>query len=42
MESLSDENLLEAYRSALELDLEEAFIQLLLEEMKRRGICKPI
>lgn len=41
MESLSDENLMEAYRNALELNLEKAFIQLLVKEMDRRGLEKP-
>lgn len=38
MESLWDESLLEAYRIAMELNLEEAFIQMLLKEMNRRGL----
>lgn len=40
MESLSDEHLLEAYRIAMELNLEEAFIQMLKQEMERRGIIQ--
>lgn len=42
MRSLSDENLLEAYSLALETDLEEAFIRMLLQEMDRRGLGKII
>lgn len=38
MESLWDESLLEAYRIAMKLNLEEAFIQMLLKEMGRRGL----
>lgn len=40
MGSLSNEHLLEAYGLALELNLEEAFIRMLLQEMDRRGIIQ--
>lgn len=38
MGSLSNEHLLEAYGLALELNLEEAFIQMLSQERDRRGL----
>lgn len=38
MESLSNEHLLETYDIALELNLEEVFIQMLKQEMDRRGL----
>lgn len=39
---LSNEHLLECYETALELSLEEAFIQILSQEIERRGIGKKI
>lgn len=38
MRLLSDESLLETYFKAIDLDLEEEFIRLLLEEIQRRNI----
>ncbi|WP_274363877.1 sporulation histidine kinase inhibitor Sda [Paenibacillus thermotolerans] len=38
MRLLSDESLLETYYKAIDLDLEEEFIRLLLEEIQRRNI----
>ncbi len=38
MRVLSNENLLDAYHKAIELKLEKAFIQLLLDEIRRRNI----
>lgn len=38
MRILSDEVLLEAYKSAVELKLDERFIQLLLKEIQFRGL----
>lgn len=38
MESLSNEDLLEIYELAMELNLEEQFIQILLREIDRRGL----
>lgn len=35
---LSNEHLLECYETALEISLEEAFIQMLKQEMDRRGL----
>ncbi|WP_199620501.1 sporulation histidine kinase inhibitor Sda [Paenibacillus alkalitolerans] len=38
MRLLSDENLLETYFKAIDLDLEQDFINLLLDEIRRRNL----
>jgi hypothetical protein len=38
LEKLSDKLLIEAYKSAQEQELDEAFIQILLDEIKLRNI----
>lgn len=35
---LSDEHLIDLYAKAKELQLEDAFVQMIIEELKRRGI----
>lgn len=40
MDRLSNDMLLEAYEKAQQLNLDEDFIQLLLEEMQRRKFMK--
>jgi hypothetical protein len=39
MHQLSDADLIEAYKIAIELKLEEPFIRLLENELRRRGLC---
>lgn len=39
MALLSDELLIDSYQQAIRLRLDEEFIALLLEEMKRRCLC---
>lgn len=36
--NLSDQLLIEAYQKAIKLGLNERFIEILLEEMKKRGL----
>lgn len=38
MKSLSDDLLYESYTKALEIKMDESFIKLLKEELKRRGL----
>jgi hypothetical protein len=38
MKNLSDEHLIEAYEKALELHLDDSFIEILREELIKRGI----
>lgn len=42
LNELSNEHLLETYDLALELNLEEALLQILSQEIERRGIVKKI
>ncbi|QGH34465.1 sporulation histidine kinase inhibitor Sda [Gracilibacillus salitolerans] len=39
MHLLSDEQLFDSYKKAMELNLDKEFIQLLEEEIKKRNIC---
>ncbi|MFB4163113.1 sporulation histidine kinase inhibitor Sda [Alteribacillus sp. JSM 102045] len=41
MHYISDGVLMEAYEKAVELHLEEEFIELLYSEIKRRGLTSP-
>ncbi|WP_240374528.1 sporulation histidine kinase inhibitor Sda [Bacillus piscicola] len=41
MQHISNQVLVEAYKQAVELDLERDFIELLRSEMKQRGLLIP-
>ncbi|NMH71795.1 sporulation histidine kinase inhibitor Sda [Bacillus sp. RO2] len=42
MDLLSDESLIEVYEAAITNDLNEEFLKLILDEMKRRKIDIPV
>ncbi|NLP51054.1 sporulation histidine kinase inhibitor Sda [Bacillus sp. RO1] len=42
MDLLSDESLMEVYEAAITNDLNEEFLKLILDEMKRRKIDIPV
>lgn len=41
MKTLSDESLIEVYLKAVEFNLDQEFVNLIIDEMKRRGIHVP-
>lgn len=41
MKYLNDDELLQAYETAVQLKLDEEFIRLLVEEMTKRGMSPP-
>lgn len=41
MKTLSDESLIEVYLKAVEFNLDQEFVKLIIDEMKRRGIHVP-